>query len=119
MLSDENFYIDSRVEEGIDIVSVKGSILTEKNSDFSMELMKFVEKKHVVLDLESTTFISSSGLGSIMGFVKKIRENSGDMVIAGPNKFILNTLKITQISSVIQIFSSVDDAVDDLILKDF
>ncbi|MCK5686782.1 STAS domain-containing protein [bacterium] len=117
--NDENFIIESELEDDVNILSIKGSILTERINNFTEELMKHVNSKRVVLDLQGTDFISSSGLGAIVSFTQKIRGNNGELVIASPKKFVMKTLKITQISSVIQIFSSVDSAIDDMILKDF
>ncbi len=117
--NDENFIIESELEDDVNILSVRGSILTERLNNFTLELMKHVSSKKVVLDLQGTNFISSSGLGAIVSFTQKIRANDGELVIASPKKFVMKTLKVTQISSVIQIYSSVESAIDEMILKDF
>lgn len=117
--NDDSFIIESQMEDDINVLSIKGSVLTEKLNQFLEDLMKHSGCKKIILDLQETNFISSSGLGAIVSFTQKVRSGNGDVVIAGPKKFVLKTLNITQISSVIRVYTSVESAIDEMILNDF
>ena len=119
MLRDEDKYlIKVEKEDDITIIEITGSVLVEYLREFERDLDRYVNEKKVIFNLEHTDFISSSGLGAILKFTKEVRANGGDVYIASPKQFVLKALKVTQISSIIQVFSTLESAIDSMVLKD-
>lgn len=57
----------------------------------------------VVLDLTSTTFLDSTGLGVIIGLSKRVRPAGGDVVIVNVDEGIARTLEITGLNEIFRI----------------
>jgi anti-sigma B factor antagonist len=57
---------------------------------------------HLTLDLRDLSFIDSSGLGVIVGTLKRIREGGGELVLQAPSRSTRKVLDITGLSQVIR-----------------
>jgi anti-sigma B factor antagonist len=64
----------------------------------------------VVLDLEGTTFMDSSGLGALVGGLRATREAGGDLRIARPNAQVRTVLELTTMDRVLRPHATVEDA---------
>jgi anti-sigma B factor antagonist len=60
----------------------------------------------VVLDLEAMTFIDSTGLGVIVGTLKRLRQSGGDLVLRAPGRSTRKVLDITGLSKIIEILDA-------------
>ena len=56
----------------------------------------------IVVDLSDTTFIDSSGLGALIGGLKKARQVGGDLRIAGPPEQVRMVLSLTNLDRVLR-----------------
>ncbi|MDR1206498.1 MAG: anti-sigma factor antagonist [Peptococcaceae bacterium] len=66
--------------------------------------------RHMILDLTRLTFMDSSGLGVILGRLRKIQARRGTMALAGANPSVLRVLELSGIMPLIDICASVDQA---------
>jgi anti-sigma B factor antagonist len=64
----------------------------------------------LVVDLESVSFMASTGLGVLVGRLKLVRAANGTLRLVCSNDRILSVFSITGLDKVFQIFPSVDDA---------
>lgn len=67
----------------------------------------------VVVDLTEVSFMDSSGLGALIAGLKKTRQASGDLRIAGPNEQVLTVLRLTNLDRVLRPRETVEAATDD------
>lgn len=65
----------------------------------------------LVLDLEDVDFIDSTGLGVLVGAVRRARSAEGDVRLVCSNSRILKVFDVTGLDEVFTIESSVDDAI--------
>lgn len=65
---------------------------------------------HIVIDLSSTSFIDSSGLGALIGGLKRARQSSGDLRIAAASEQVRAVLRLTNLDRVLRPYEKVDDA---------
>jgi len=72
------------------------------------ELMSQTQK--LVLDLSGVSSIDSAGLGEIALLYTGARRENVDLKVAGPNALVRNLLELTNLDSVLEIHSSVDNA---------
>jgi len=70
--------------------------------------------KHIVLNLESLTFMDSSGLGVILGRYKQIKQQQGQMVVCAISPSIKRLFEMSGLFKVIQIESSESSALQRL-----
>jgi anti-sigma B factor antagonist len=68
---------------------------------------------HVVVDLAGVAFIDSAGLGVLIGACRSLRALGGELRLAGARSNVCSLLRMTGISRMIGIYTSVEDAVGD------
>ena len=66
----------------------------------------------LVVDLGATTFIDSSGLGSLVAGLKTARQAGGDLRIAAAADQALLVLRLTNLDRVLKPHETVEDALD-------
>jgi len=73
-----------------------------------------IEEEHyrIVLDLKSTEYIDSSGLGAIVARISVLRSNNGDIIFAAPGTGIINLLEITHLNKILKVYNHMDQAVN-------
>jgi anti-sigma B factor antagonist len=60
-------------------------------------------RRRVILDLGELRFIDSTGLGSLVGVRKRVRESGGELVLTNPAQRIVKLLEITGLDAVFMI----------------
>ena len=65
----------------------------------------------LVIDMEKTLFLDSSGCGGLVSSLKTLSNNNGEMRIARPNPKCLEILKLTRLHRVFEIHDSLESAV--------
>ena len=70
------------------------------------------DKFMIVVDMDKTEFMDSSGLGALVSRIAATRSNSGDIRIACVKEPIVNLFELTHLDKIFQCFESVQSAVD-------
>ena len=65
---------------------------------------------HIVVDLDGVPFMDSSGLGALMGGVRRLREAGGDLAIACTREQHLKLFSITGFGEGVSIAPTVEEA---------
>ncbi len=68
------------------------------------------ESPHIVVDLDQVPFMDSSGLGALMGGVRRLREAEGDLAIACTREQHLKLFAITGFGEGVSIAQTVEEA---------
>ena len=66
----------------------------------------------LVLDMEKTLFMDSSGCGQLLSILRVLATNHGELRIARPTPRVLNLLQLTRLDNVFKIHDSVESAVE-------
>ena len=64
----------------------------------------------IVLDFEKLEYISSAGLGVLIGIAKKVREKEGDLKLTKLSEKIFKIVNLLGFSKILQIFDTDKDA---------
>jgi anti-anti-sigma factor len=67
----------------------------------------------VIVDLEGLAFIDCSGLSAMVSAWKQVRQTGGDLRLAGPQQLVLRLLSLTDLTELLPVFASVDQAAND------
>jgi anti-anti-sigma factor len=99
--------------ENVAVVSVKDSVLQEDAVRFRAVIADLIDKNRcrIVIDMQSTQYISSMCLAAIVSNKKKANRESGDIKLAAINPLIRRLLETTRLLGEIQVFATVGDAV--------
>jgi anti-sigma B factor antagonist len=65
----------------------------------------------IVVDLDSVDFLDSTGLGVLVGALKRVRANDGSLGLVCTQARIRKVFEITGLTKVFALFDSVDEAV--------
>jgi anti-sigma B factor antagonist len=70
-------------------------------------------RRQIVADLEGVDFLDSTGLGVLVGGLKRLRSNDGDLRLVCTQPRILKIFEITGLTTVFRISESVEEATTD------
>ncbi len=103
----------SEASAPVTIIALSGQLDAHTASEFERFLERIVrdEDKHrLVLDFHGLEYISSAGLGVLMGLIEEVRTMGGDMKLAALPEKIFHVLDLLGFPIVFQIFLSVSEA---------
>ena len=90
-----------------------GHVLDNSNADtFSSMIMALYSDdiKHVLVDMSDLEFLSSAGIGSILGTVELFRERQGDIILTNVGSKVLHVLEVLDLSDYLTICGSNEEA---------
>jgi RNA polymerase sigma-B factor len=108
---------DLNVEEQGDVavVAVRGELDISTSPVLRDRLVELGSSKtrKLVIDLEAVEFLDSTGLGVLVGGLKRMRSRGGDMVLVCTKPRILKVFEITALTKVFNIAASRDEALQE------
>jgi len=95
------------------VLSVKGEVDVYSAPRLREKLVELVSqgKHQIVVDLEGVDFLDSTGLGVLVGGLKRLRSHDGDLTLVCTHQRILKVFEITGLTKVFSIYGTVDEAV--------
>jgi anti-sigma B factor antagonist len=109
-----NFDIKTeQLAQGAYAISLAGEVDLYTAPEFKQQLLEVIGQgaKHVIVDFSNTTFIDSTTLGVLVGGVKRLRTNDGQLTLVCTDRNITKIFEITGLDRVFSIYGSRDDAV--------
>jgi anti-sigma B factor antagonist len=98
------FGVSVDVTADVTVVSVVGDLDCHTAPKLRAVLVELAEEpRHVVLDVGNSDFIDSTGLGVLVGGVKRFRQQGGDMVL---RSLTPTTARLFEITGVIKLFET-------------
>jgi anti-sigma B factor antagonist len=97
------------------VLAVKGEVDVYSAPRLREKLVELVSQghRHIVVDLESVDFLDSTGLGVLVGGLKRLRSHEGDLTLVCTQARILKVFEITGLTTVFHIADSVQKATED------
>ena len=97
---------------GRTVIAVNGEIDVYTAPRLREMLIRLVdeEKYHLIVDMEGVEFLDSTGLGVLVGGLKRVRSHDGGIDLVCTQGRILRIFRITGLSKVFNIFDSVEEA---------
>jgi anti-sigma B factor antagonist len=95
------------------VISLAGEVDLYTAPEFKQQLLDVISKgaKSVVVDFSNTTFIDSTTLGVLVGGVKRLRANEGQLSLVCSDRNITKIFEITGLDRVFTIYPTRDEAV--------
>ncbi|MGH3040492.1 MAG: STAS domain-containing protein [Gaiellaceae bacterium] len=108
---------DIKVEQAaadVWVIALAGEIDLYTAPEFKQQLVELIAQgaKHVVVDLTETTFIDSTTLGVLVGGVKRLRPNGGQLSIVCSDRNITKIFEITGLNRVFTIHAGRAEALE-------
>lgn len=101
--------------EGIGVVRPRGRLNMSSARRLKEVLDELVAAgtTRIVVDMDETTFLDSSGLGALIAGLKAARQAGGDLRIARPTEAVRTVFGLTNLDRVLKARDTVEGAFDD------
>jgi anti-sigma B factor antagonist len=97
----------------LQIVKIKGFMDMTQVNEFENTLDRLIAegKTRIVLDFSDLEYISSAGLGALVGRIREVRKKNGDIKIGGGSPAVMDILKMFGFSEVFSLSATLGDAI--------
>jgi anti-sigma B factor antagonist len=98
------------------VISLVGEVDLYTAPEFKQKLLEVIGQggRDVIVDFSDTTFIDSTTLGVLVGGVKRLRTNDGQLSLVCNDRNITKIFEITGLDRVFTIYPTRDEAVSKL-----
>ena len=105
--------LSTRAERGRTVVEVTGEIDVYTAPKLREQLAELVDsgRHDIVVDMQGVEFLDSTGLGVLVGGLKRVKQHDGSMNLVCTQERILKIFRITGLTKVFPIYDSVAAAV--------
>jgi anti-sigma B factor antagonist len=105
--------IDVTENNGWAVIAVTGEVDVATVPRLREQLHSLVAQgsHHIVVDLDAVDFLDSTGLGVLVGALKRVRTHDGELALVCTQPRIRKVFEVTGLTKVFSLFDSVDEAV--------
>lgn len=95
------------------VLAVNGEVDVATAPRLRERLIQLVNqgRHHVVVDLSGVDFLDSTGLGVLIGALKRVRTHDGELALVCSEPRVLKVFEITGLTKVFTMHPTVDEAV--------
>jgi anti-sigma B factor antagonist len=106
--------LDTRTEGAKTVIEVAGEIDVYTAPRLREQIVQLVDegKYHLIVDMENVEFLDSTGLGVLVGGLKRVRAHDGSLHLVCTQERILKIFRITGLTKVFPLHGSVAEAVE-------
>ncbi len=93
------------------LIKLKGEIDIYTAPSLREAIVESIERGRykVVIDLDDVEFLDSTGLGVLVGGLKKVNQHDGEMGIICNQEKLLRVFKITGLTKIFKMYKSADE----------
>jgi anti-sigma B factor antagonist len=108
--------IESKEVDGIGVISLEGEVDVYTAPKLKSRLIDLVDggKYNIVIDLQKVEFMDSSGLGVLVGGLKRVKSHEGSIALVCTQENILKIFRITGLVKVFPIYTTNEEAIANL-----
>ena len=112
--------VNVKKEEDIAIIEVEGEIDLNTSDIFRENLYQVIDEgyKKLVISLDKVNYIDSTGLGILIGGLKKMRLNNGRLTVVCSHPQIRKVFTITGLADILGLHENLQQAIDHLQRED-
>jgi anti-sigma B factor antagonist len=105
--------VEITVSEGVLVVRCRGRVVYRDAAAalFGEVIRLLPQSQQFVLDMSEVEMMDAAGLGELVILLERARAGGSVMKIANPSKLVRELLELTKLSSVFEIYPSVEEAV--------
>src|SRR2546427_13093374 len=92
-------------KSGVVVVGVEGQLIVGNRQELQQKVLDALEggSRKFVIDFTKTCYIDSSGLGVLVSLSKKVREQGGDLRLAGLNEDLQTLFELPKLDTLFSI----------------
>jgi len=112
-----NLRVETRQpREGVAVIALAGEVDVYTSPRVKQEIVNLLNSDvtRMVVDLTGVEYLDSTGLGVLIGGLKRARERDGDLKLICDNVRILRIFEITGLTKIFDIYRSETEALEKL-----
>jgi anti-sigma B factor antagonist len=104
------------VRDGMAVIALGGEVDVYTSPRLKQEMVDLLNKgiTRLVIDLSAVEYLDSTGLGVLIGGLKRARERDGDLRLICDNLRILRIFEITGLTKIFDIYRTEAEALAEL-----
>lgn len=108
------FQYNTRTQDDIDIIEIIGDLKVFDLADYTSFFEGYLSDGHknLIIDFSKIKYIDSTAIGLLVNIKRNAEEKGGTLVISSVNDDIMNVFSITGIDKFINIYPTVDKALE-------
>jgi anti-sigma B factor antagonist len=110
-------FTEKQIQPGVVVLEMTGSIRLGPNCRQIEQVVDDMIRRHktrVIFDLSGVSFIDSSGIGTLVKRLAKLKKLGGTLRLTGVKGMVEGALKLTQIDRVLGLYPTALEALRDL-----
>jgi anti-sigma B factor antagonist len=98
--------------EGVQALDLEGEVDVYTAPVLRQAILDQVEAgvRHLLIDLTRVEYLDSTGLGILIGGVKRLKEQGGSLRLVGPSARITRIFEITGLNKIFDVYASESEA---------
>lgn len=99
--------------DGWTVLAVTGELDVATAPRVRQEAVRLASEgaRKLVLDLSGVSFLDSTGLGVIVGILKRVRTHGGELALAGAEPQVRKVFEITRMTDILPLHDTVEAAI--------
>lgn len=116
----KSFYIRSKLVEDIAAIYPKGHLDAHNVERFEKEMLKLIENNvfNIIVNCKELNYISSAGMGIIMGYLDEIREKGGDIKLCSVAQRVYEIFDLVGFTEIYDFMDNEETAIAKFKIKD-
>lgn len=108
--------IHVKMHNNIGIIKLSGELDAYTSGRFREVMIETLENgcAHLVISLADVEYVDSSGLGALVGGLKRVSERKGRLVLVGARPQVRKVFEITGLEKVFPIYGTEQEAIEAL-----
>lgn len=100
------------IGDNIKALDLKGEVDVYTAPVLRQEIVNLVDSgvKHVIINLTRVEYLDSTGLGILIGGIKRLKEQGGSLRLVGPSARITRIFEITGLNKIFDVYATEQDA---------
>ena len=100
------------VRDGIQALDLEGEVDVYTAPVLRQEIVGQVDSgvKHLLINLARVEYLDSTGLGILIGGVKRLKEQGGSLRLVGPSARITRIFEITGLNKIFDVYATEQEA---------
>ena len=92
----KNFQIRSKITGNVAVLYPRGHLDAHNVARFEKEIVKLIRESNfrIVINGKELNYITSAGMGIIMGYIDEVREKNGDIKLCNMNQRVYETFDL-------------------------
>lgn len=94
------------------VLDIEGEVDVYTAPQLKQDIVQIAERgvKHLIVNLSKVEYLDSTGLGVLIGGLKRLREGEGNLALVGPGMRILRIFEITGLDKIFDIYPTEEEA---------